>query len=327
MGKGTELEHKRTQALERSEALPLAQNPAAVYLAGLSEGSRRTMKGALDNVAEILTAGRCKDAFAIDWAQVQYQHVAAVRSRLDERYAASTVNKHLSAVRRTLEEAFRLGQVTAEQYQRVALVDNVDVDQEPTGRMLDRQEVAEILAACTSDPSAAGARDAAIIALWAVAGPRRAEIVNLDVSDYREREGAGWIRHSKRNKSRTVYLNNGAQRAMNDWLETRARQLDAEGPLFVPVHQSGKMRNQRLSTQAVYNILNKRADQAGVDNVTPHDFRRTAISNLIDQTDLATAQAIAGHADPRTTSRYDRRGERAKMKAAARMDVDYEGFN
>ena len=158
-----------------------------------------------------------------------------------------------------------------------------------------------------------------MMALWAVAGPRRAEIVSLDVGDYDAETGAVHIL-GKRHKERTVYVGNEAKQAMGVWLAVRGL---LPGPLFIPVHQTGKMRMGRLTTQAVYKILKKRADQAGVKDVSPHDMRRTALSNLIDKTDLATAQAIGGHADPKTTARYDRRGERAKQAAAARMTVPY----
>lgn len=317
-----EIEVREDRALVRSDALPLDRNPAAVYLAGLAEGSRRTMRGALDKVAELLTGGAC-DALSLAWSQVRYPHVKAIRTALAADYAAATVNKHLSAIRGVLREAYKLGQMTAEAYRRAVDVESVKGERSPAGRMLSRREVAALLAACTDDPSPAGPRDAAMIALWAVAGPRRSEIVDLDLRDYYPDTGAVEIRAGKGNKDRTVYVDNGAKDALGDWLALRGK---IEGPLFVPVHQSGRMRIDRLTPQAVYNILKKRAAEAGIEDATPHDLRRTAISNLIDRTDLSTAQKIAGHSDPATTARYDRRGERAKQVAASRMDVDYRGF-
>jgi len=302
------------------DALPLEQNPAAVYLSGLSKGSRVTMRGALNKVAGLLSGGQV-DALGLDWAALRFQHVAAVRAQLLEQYSASTVNKTLSAIRGTLKAAYRLRQMDGESYRRAVDVDSVKVTTEPAGRMLSASEVGKLLAVCADDPSAAGARDAAMITLWAVAGPRRAELVGLTVADYDTEVGAVRIRQGKGNKDRTVYIAGGAKQALDDWLSVRG--LDG-GPLFVPVHQSGRMRIAQMTPQAVYNILRKRAAQAGVENVSPHDLRRTALSNLIEATDLSTAQQIAGHADPKTTARYDRRGERAKRAAAAAMDVAYQ---
>ena len=105
----------------------LDRNPAAVYLAGKpSATGRRGLKRSLDRAAELLTSGRTKDAMAVDWTEVRYQHVTALRSVLIEEGAKpATVNHVLAAVRGTLKEAWRLGQIDAETLARACDVSNV----------------------------------------------------------------------------------------------------------------------------------------------------------------------------------------------------------
>jgi integrase/recombinase XerD len=77
-----------------------------------------------------------------------------------------------------------------------------------------------------------------------------------------------------------------------------------------------------MTDQAVAIILQKRAEQAGLAAMSPHDLRRTFVTGLLDTgADIATVQKLAGHADPATTARYDRRGETAKQAAAALLDL------
>ena len=298
--------------------LPADRHPAAVYLVGLGGGSRRTMRHALDTIAETMGA---PDAAAVDWARLRYQHVAAIRARLAEEYAPATVNKMLSALRGVARACWRLGQMTAEDYQRVADVEGVRGETLPRGRRISAGELRALMQVCEADPSPAGVRDAAMMALLYAGGLRRAELVTLDIEDLDPAEGALRVK-GKGNKERLAYVGGGVRDALEDWLAIRGNN---SGALFWAIDKGGNLHPGRLTTQAVYNLLRKRAKEAGVKPLSPHDFRRTFVSDLLDAgADIATVQKLAGHANVTTTTRYDRRGEETKRRAVELLHVPYK---
>ncbi len=72
-------------------------------------------------------------------------------------------------------------------------------------------------------------------------------------------------------------------------------------------------------------MLNKRAEQANVKEFSPHEIRRTFISDLLDAgADIATVAKMAGHKNVRTNMCYDRQPEEAKQKAAKLLHVPYQ---
>jgi integrase len=304
-----------------AEGATSSEHPAAVYLAGLAPGSRRTMREALDAIAGLLSQGRA-DALALDWAALRFQHTAAIRSRLAERYSPATANKMLSALRGVLKAAWRLGTMTAEDYARAVDLKTVSGNALPKGRALTIAEIGVLLEACATDGTAAGARDSAIIALMRAAGLRRAEVCGLTLADY-DPEAGTLIVMGKRTKKRELPIANGTAEALADWVKARG---PAPGPLFCPVNRGGRVVVRRMHPEAVFAALRKRAGQAGVRGVSPHDFRRTFVSDLLDAgADIVTVQKLAGHANVQTTARYDRRGEVAKRKAVELLRVPYRG--
>ena len=319
---GTELAvHGDTiPAVEGGDILPTRadQNAAAVYLAGLAQGSRRTMRGALDSIARLAGGS---DALSFPWAALRFQHTAAIRAELQASgMNYNTVNKHLWAMRGVLKAAWQLGQMTAEDYYRAAAVESVKGESLLAGRAITSGEITALMDACAADPSPAGARDGAVIGLLYGCGLRRAELVSLDLADYDPTGPTLAVRSGKGNKSRSIPVGtNGLAAALGDWLAVRGSE---PGPLFWALKRPNT--GKRLTTQAVYKILQKRAAEAGVSELSPHDFRRTFVGDLLDAgADVVTVQKLAGHSSVNTTARYDRRPESAKRKAVELLHVPY----
>jgi integrase/recombinase XerD len=303
-------------------ASPLDQNPAAVYLARLRASGRRAMHYALNTIAALASDGQL-DALSFPWQQLRYQHTAALRTKLEEKYKPATANLMINALRMVLKEAWQLGLMEAEEYHRAANLRTVRADPLLRGRALKPGEIMALLRACEDDPSDLGARDGALICVLAGAGLRRSELVKLDLADYDPESGALTVRGGKGNKDRVTYLASGAGEALADWLMVRGSEA---GPLFCPIRRGGHLQlEKRMVAQSVLDILATRAEEAGVAAFSPHDLRRTFISELLEAgADIAVAQKLAGHASVTTTTKYDRRGEVAKRKAVGLMHLPYQ---
>lgn len=315
------LELNDAAALVVHTPLPPERNPALVYLGRLSKGSRRTMRQALNRIAGLLVS--TSDALSLPWHLLRYQHTAAVRAQLADQYAPATANKMLVALRAVLREARALGLMHADDCAAACSFKSVKGETLPRGRMLSPGELGALLRTCTDDTGPAGARDAALIALLCGTGPRRSEVVALQLADYDQTAGVVTIRGGKGNKDRTLPIVQGVRQALADWLVVRG---DAAGPLFTRLDSHGRLTPHGLTGQAVLYILDQRRTQAGVAAFSPHDLRRTVISNLLDAgADISTVQKLAGHANVATTARYDRRGDEAKRKAAELLHVPYYG--
>jgi site-specific recombinase XerD len=291
------------------------EHPAALYIASLSsKAGQRTQAQALNKMAEMLGY---PDMLAVDWSKLRHQHTATLRTHLIELYAPATVNRFLAALRSVLKQAWRLGQMTAEDYHSATDLDSVDGETLPAGRELSHGEIAALMQDC-DDGTKAGVRDAAIIGLLYAAGLKRAEIIALDIKDF---DNGKLVIKGKRNKKRSVFVDDGALEALEDWVVIRG---DSSGPLFIAFNKGDNIRVGRLSPQAIYGILRKRAEGANIQEFSPHDLRRTFISDLLEAgADISTVAKLAGHKDIRTTTRYDRRTDATKQKAAKLLHVPY----
>lgn len=106
-----------------------------------------------------------------------------------------------------------------------------------------------------------------IIELLLSTGCRVSELVSLNFKDYnQENDSISVI--GKGNKQRVLYLNAKAKLALDSYLEDVPHD---EGPLFY-----GQFKGKQMTTTGVQKLLKRLGARAGVLNVHPHRFRRTA---------------------------------------------------
>ena len=303
-------------SLALREPLPLTLHPVAVYLRNLSPGSRPTMRQSLNMIASLLTNGEC-DADTLNWAALTYQHTVAVQGTLLEINSPTTVKKKMAALRRVLAEARKLKLMDAQSYEAAIDLPPIKSSTKVRGRALTQGEITALIEACHRDSSVLGARDAALIGILRGGGLRRAEVVKLRLKDFNQETGEVQVIDGKGGKDRTVYLPQAAICFVKDWLEVRGSE---PGALLCPVRKGGQIELRHMTPQAVLFIVQKRATEAGVKSFSPHDFRRTFCSDLLDAgVDIVTVQKLAGHSSPMTTARYDRRGEEVKRQAVQKL--------
>lgn len=296
------------------------RDPVVVYLASLgSERSRATARSALRTIAKMLgyTIETCP------WAAIRYAHFVAIRAKLAAAYAHTTANVRLTILRGVLRQARRLRQMSLEDFVEVCEVPPVKGWRELAGRAISESEMERLFKACDGSTNA-GARDAAILGLGYGALLRRSEIAALP------REACNLVTGEirvigKGNKERTAYAPPGSIRALRAWIAKRG---DGPGPLFLAINKADRFdpNGAAVSDKVIANMLVRMAKIAAVTDLSPHDLRRTGISDLLDRgVDLATVAGLAGHSDAATTAQYDRRGERAKVRAAELLRVPFDG--
>jgi integrase/recombinase XerD len=184
-------------------------------------------------------------------------------------------------------------------------------------------QIKALFISCREDKSIVGVRDTALLALLCGGGMRRAEVANLTMADWQPDKYQVIVRRGKGNKDRETPLPDGTCRAVSAWLTVRG-DAGPDDPLICPMAKGSKILKRRISTQAIWKALQTRALKAGVALLSPHDFRRTYIGDLLDAgVDLSTVQKLAGHSDPKITAQYDRRPAEVRRQAVKLLHVPF----
>lgn len=271
---------------------PRSQTPGFVYLARIRPASRRVVELRLRQCVRLITADEIPPE-SFPWELLDVGHVGALTSAVRERFAPSTGRAILVALRGVLRACWQCGCYAWEDYEKradaFARIEGVRLRR---GRALAPREVSAL-------HRGASARDRAMIALLFGAGLRRSEAVSVTWERF---DGEALRVIGKGDRERRVPLPAWAVRSL-----VAVRPANATGPVL------------RLGVEGLRSALRTLADRLGLAKLTPHDARRTFISELLDVTDAATVAELSGHASLEQLRHYDRRGERAASDAVARL--------
>ncbi len=254
-------------------------------------------------------SGQTRDAYRRDLASwfgfcagVHTDPLAASRAHVDayarqqaevEGRSLATVARHLS----TLSSFYRYA-VAEEAVTRnpVANVKRPKVGADTVSTGLDRDELSALVVAAEADSP----RSHALVLLLGLNGLRISEALGADVRDLgTERRHRVLCVRRKGGRRATVPLAPRTAEAVDRYVGERTT-----GPLFVTA--SGR-RWDRSEAWRTLRRLAREAVPEKAGSLHPHDLRHAFVTLSLDAgASLRDVQDAAGHADPRTTRRYDR---------------------
>lgn len=272
--------------------------PADLYIARRSTpASQATARSALNTAARALGFSTYTDC---DWV-LEYRQAALIRA---------AVNALSPGWAKVVWSTVRQVTMTARSMRLIDSDSAVSILELPAprgsggrrGRTPDDSEVGRLLDVAAQDPTLRGRRDAAVIAVLAGGGLRAAE-TRLHVSHFDAVSGRLDVVAGKGRRRRTVPLPRWAVVLLEEWITASG----VTGHLLVGVDRWGNLTGP-LSGQALNDIVQRLAADAGLGHLTCHSFRRYAITGVLHVADVGLAQLLAGHADVSTTIRsYDAR--------------------
>jgi integrase/recombinase XerD len=253
-----------------------------------------------------------------DLAAVTRSDIFRYRDVLNNKYAPATMNRKLSSVRQLMLEAVRNGVIAFNPADGIK--GHKTNGQYSTTKAPSRVQVVA-LKESLSGSSLIDIRDKAIISMLAGLALRRDELVNLKVNSIGHDQGFNVLTVlGKGSKWRRIDIRPQIMDSITSWLA--ASGISGDEPLFQGIElNTKKLSGKALTGNGVYHIVTVRMNAVGIVECSPHSLRHFfATEALHNGADLYKVQRFLGHADPKTTERYDRAQDDLNSSASAFVD-------
>ena len=238
--------------------------------------------------------------------EVAFNKTVVTRYRISleqQRYASTTINLRLAAVRRLAYEAADCGLLSADLAAGIRRVKGAKRLGIPVGNWLSAEQGKRLLR--TVDVGGLrGKRDYATLAILLGCGLRRAELTTLRVEDIQQRE-EHWVIADLIGKGghiRTIPVPDWVKAGIDAW--TAASGI-ADGILLRSINKAGRVWGAGFSPKVIWGVVKEKAKICEIPDLAPHDLRRTC-ARLCHQAggELEQIQFLLGHVSVQTTERY-----------------------
>ena len=263
----------------------------------LSAMSSSTVVNYLADIRAFLRWGQSEVGESFSLLQVTQAHIRRYRTYLAQelKRAASTVNRHLMALRKFFSFARQMGDMPNDPTAGVSLV---QADRQVPSRALTTPEIDRLVQASRHGSRASLVRrDLAILHLLLYTGIRIGELVDLQTEDVIF-DHPGVRLKVCGTEPRYLPLPNQVRKTLNDYLLVRP-QSAVTNHLFLG--QDGRP----ISNRTVQRIVNNCARTAGLNGVSAQSLRRTyALQLLAETNDLELVSERLGHQNKMITEQY-----------------------
>lgn len=167
--------------------------------------------------------------------------------------------------------------------------------------VLSEQEIVELISSIDGDDFFS-IRDKAVIELLYSTGLRVSELCNLNVNSIFSEDELIRVK-GKGNKERIVPYGRYARMALHKWFPERIKLINKFNSKTPSLFISRTAK--RLTRDAIYRLLKKRASITSIKNISPHILRHSCATHMIENgADLRTVQEMLGHSNIATTEIY-----------------------
>lgn len=294
-----------------------------------SEETRRTYRNTL------LEFGRFyekRNNLQINFSKVSLDDVQAWRdSLINEGKRPHTVSTKLAIIRSLFEYGRALG-VFERNPASAKLVPPPKKPKHSPGRALTPQEVKSLLSWFKLE-TLLGARDYALVLVMLRLSLRVSEVCHLKVSSIKWTSGR-WVLVVKLKGGREELkpLPKDVKKAIDNYLalDRENRKMMKTNGVDAYLFQADPNKrwfgeNNPLSTRHIWHLVKRYSKLVGIGDVSPHDLRRTAITQAFKQrVPIRHIQRMSGHQDLNTLRLYDLDRENLEDNAINELSYDVE---